>query len=112
MGGILPIEVAVAERKRLYSANCQISPESGKVLRIRCNNWQVTLRKWKEQLSGSSKGKWTHLLIRNLMVWLKKDHRQMDFCLTQVMFSYVTFNVYLLCMRPVECPECANCYRR
>ncbi len=54
----IPLMVIVAdERKRVCSATRWINPKSGKVLRVRLEERQVTLCKWKERPSGSSKGK-------------------------------------------------------
>ncbi len=58
---LTPIEIVADERTKVYSTTRRINPNGGKVLRVRCEERQVTLRKWKEWLSGSSKGEWTHL---------------------------------------------------
>ncbi len=49
-----------------YSATRWVKPKSAKALWVRREERQITLRKWKERLSESSKGEWTRLLIRNL----------------------------------------------
>ncbi len=79
---------------------------------VRREERQVTLHKWKEQLSESSKGEWTHLLIRNRDAWLERGHGQMNFHLTQVMSGHGAFKAYLFHMKLVESPECSNCDRR
>ncbi len=84
----------------------------GKALQVRRKERQVTFGKWKERLSGSSKGEWTLLLIHNLKAWLERGHGQMNFYLTQVISGHGAFNVYLFHMKLVESPKCANCGRR
>ncbi len=54
LAGILPIEIATDECRRVYSATHPIDVESGKVLCVRCDERQATLHKWEEWLSGSS----------------------------------------------------------
>ncbi len=66
LAGIHLIEIVADECKRVYSATPQINPKSAKALRVMHEERQVTLHKWKEQLSESSKGEWTRLLIYNL----------------------------------------------
>ncbi len=110
--GILPIEIVVDEHKRVYRATHQISSKSGKVLRVRLDERQVMLHKWKELLLGSSKGEWTHLLTHNLKVKLERCHGQTNFYLTQVMSGHRAFNVYLFHMKLAKSPECTNCDRR
>ncbi len=65
LAGIPPIEMVADERRRVNSATRQVKPKSAKALWVRREERQVTLRKWKERLSESSKGEWTCLLIRN-----------------------------------------------
>ncbi len=72
LAGIPQIEIVADERKRVYCATHRINPKSGKALWFRHEERQVTLYEWKEWLSGSSKGEWTHLLIHNLEAWLEK----------------------------------------
>ncbi len=99
------------ERRRVYGETYRVKPKSAKALRARREERQVTLRKWKEWLSKSSKGEWTCLLIRNLDAWLERGHGQMN-NLMQVMSGHGAFNAYLFCMKLVESPECSNCDRR
>ncbi len=108
LAGTLLIKIITDERKRIYSATSQINLKSGKALCVRREERQVTLCKWKERLSRSSKGEWTHLLKHNLEVWLERGHGQMNFYLTQVMSSHGMFNAYLFHMKLVENPECTN----
>ncbi len=107
-----PIEIVAYECTRVYSATCRINPNSGNTLQFRCEESQVTLRKWKERLSGSSKGECTHLLIHDLETCLERGHRQMNFYLTQVMSIHVALNAYLFRMKLAESLECTNCDRR
>ncbi len=111
-GKYTPIEIVTDECKRVYSATCLINPKSGKALRVRGEGRQVTFCKWKERLSGSSKGEWTRLLIHDLEAWLERGHGQMNFYLMQVMSGHGGFNVYLFRMKLVESLECTNCDRR
>ncbi len=112
LAGIPPIEIVVDECRRVYSATCRVKPKSAKALRVRREERQVILRKWKEWLSGSLKREWTRLLIHNLYAWLERGHRQMNFYLMQVMSSHGAFNAYLFRMKLGESPECCNCDRR
>ncbi len=59
LAGIPPIEIVADEHRRVYSATCRVKPKSAKALWVRHEERQVTLRKWKERLSESSKGEWT-----------------------------------------------------
>ncbi len=72
---------------------------------------KVTLRKWKEKLSGSSKGEWARPL-HNLEAWLERGHGHINFYLVQVMSGHGAFNAYLFRMQLVESLECTNCDRR
>ncbi len=92
------IEIVVEERKRVNSS------KSAKVLWVRREERRVTLRKWKECLTQSSKEEWARLLIRNFDVWLERGHGQLNFYLTPVTYSHGAFNVYLFRMKPTESP--------
>ncbi len=60
------VQLAMDEYKGVYSTTYRISPESGKAsLQISCDKKLVTLHKWEERLSKSSKGEWACLLINN-----------------------------------------------
>ncbi len=107
-----PIEIVTDECKRVYSATYRINAKSGKPLWVRCEERQVVLHKWKKQLSGSSKGERNCVLIHNFEAWLERDHGQMNFYLTQVLFGHGAFNAYLFHMKVAESPECTNCDRR
>ncbi len=98
--------------QHVYSATCRVKLKSAKVLRIRREERQVILCKWKERLSESSKGEWTRLLICHLDAWLERGHGQTSFYLTQVMSSHGAFNAYLFRMKLVGSPACSNCDRR
>ncbi len=56
LAGIPPIEMVADECRRIYSTTRWVKPKSAKALRVRREERQVTLRKWKERLSESSKG--------------------------------------------------------
>ncbi len=112
LAGITPIEIVADERRRVYSVTCWVKLKSAKALRVRREERQVTLRKWKERLSESFKGEWTHLLIRYLGAWLERGHGQINFYLTQVMSGHGVFNAYLFHMKLAESPNCSNCDRR
>ncbi len=99
------IEIVADERRRVYSATRRVKPKSAKALRVRREERQVVLRKWKERLSESCKGEWTRLLIRNLDVWLGRSHGQMNFYLTQVISGHGAFNAYLFSMKLADSPS-------
>ncbi len=96
----------------VYSAICRVKPKSAKALHVRCEERQVTLYKWKERLSESSKREWTCPLIRNLDGWLEKVHGQMNLYLTQLMSGHGEFIAYLFRMKLVEGLDCCNYNRR
>ncbi len=79
LAGILPDKLVINEHEGIYGTTHWISLESGKVLGVKCNERQVALYKWEEQLSGSVKGKWTYLLIHNLQASLEKGPGFVDF---------------------------------
>ncbi len=112
LAGIPLIEIATDEHTRVHSAACRINPKSGKSLLVRCEERQVTQRKWKERLSRSSKREWTRLLVHDLEAWLERTQVQMNFYLTQVMSGHGAFNAYLFRMKLAESPKCINCDRR
>ncbi len=101
-----PIEIVADEHRRVYSATCRVKLKSAKALRVRREERQVTLHKWNEWLSESSKGEWTRLLIRNLDTLLERGHGQ------QVVSGHGAFNAHLFRMKLAESPECSNCDRR
>ncbi len=112
LAGIPLIKIVLDERRRVYSTTRRVKLKSAKALRVRREERQVTLCKWKEQLSESSKGEWTRLLICNLDALLERGHGQMNFYQKQVMSSHGAFNAFLFRMKLAESPECSNCDRR
>ncbi len=107
-----PLQIVEDECKRVYSATRWIKLKSAKALRVRREQRQVTLHKWKERLSGSSKREWTCLLIHHLEAWLERGQAQMNFYLIQFMAGYGAFNTYLFCMKLADSLDCSNCDRR
>ncbi len=89
------IEIVADERKRVCSTTCRINPKNEKAVHLGCEGRQVTVRKGKEWLSGSSKGEWNCLLLHDLKTRLERGHGQTNFYLTQVMSSHGAFNTYL-----------------
>ncbi len=52
LAGIPQLRWLQMSNKRVYSMTHRISPRSGKMLWIGCNERQITLHKWKEWLSS------------------------------------------------------------
>ncbi len=65
----------------------EVSAGNGKALRVKCDDRQVTLRKWEEQLIGARKESGS-ILIHNIEAWWGRGRGQMDFYLIQIMLPW------------------------
>lgn len=69
---------------------------------------QLTSR-WQTVWDNSNKGRWTYRLIRELAPWLKRQHGEVSFHLSQVLTGHDCFGEYLHRFGKTENDSCALC---
>ena len=79
--GLLPIEVLMDERKRLYrrgkSANINVE-------QMKDEERQSSLRRWQEEWDKVDKERWTYRLIPHLDKWINRKHGSVNYYRTGV----------------------------
>jgi len=67
------------------------------------------MRKWQSAWDSSAKGRWTHRLVSKLEPWLKRNHGEVSFHLSQVLTGHGCFGEYLHRFGKTETDSCALC---
>lgn len=82
VAGIPSLDLQATLRKSLYDNRQNIDKE---IIRNRAN---ITLiETWHESWNNSTKGRWTHTLIKNVKKWFTRKHGQVDYHITQALTS-------------------------
>ncbi|KAJ8911986.1 hypothetical protein NQ315_003268 [Exocentrus adspersus] len=102
ISGTPPIHLLVEEHKNVFEGNSGY--ENNKEAR------QQTLRKWQAEWEAhEGTAQWTKRLIPNLQVWIQYAHRNMDYCLTQVLTGHGSFKSYTHRIGKAEKDRCYYC---
>ena len=103
LAGMMPIGIIVKEDEERYDLRG--------VEGARGHSRSFSMYRWQREWSSSSKGRWTHRLIPELLVWVDRRHGEINFHLTQVLSGHGCFRQYLHRFGHAEsaaCPSCAN----
>ncbi|XP_043481646.1 uncharacterized protein LOC122510808 [Leptopilina heterotoma] len=83
MTSIIPIDLLVLERKRIYKDKEHISRAEAK----RASRNQ-TMRKWQERWNNDDRGRWRFKLIPDISSWVKRKAGETDYHLTQFLSGH------------------------
>ena len=86
ISGVAPLDITAKDRSDRY--NDRREPGNGRTTEDPMSTWQ---RRWDE----STKGRWTHTLIRDIKPWVQRKHGEINFHLTQILSNHGCFGNYL-----------------
>ncbi len=109
ISGIMPPDIMALELKRIYDT----SKILGRSLTIeeQKEERQKSLNEWQNRWDETTKGRWTHRLIKNVKTWVERKHGQTDFYMTQLLTGHGCFREYLYKYghdNGVTCSFCGN----
>lgn len=89
ISGTTPIDLVAHERANIY--NHKQDERSKTIKRAK----ESTLLEWQNRWDRETeKAQWTKRLIKNVAQWVNCGHRNMDYCLTQVLTAHGCFRAY------------------
>ena len=104
IAGMIPIDLLAQERTRIYDRSAEVGrTEAADEAR------RQTLQTLQESWRAGTKGRWTHLLIQDIMRWLGREHEEVNFYLTQFLTGHGYFRYYLNKLCKVNTPRCKYC---
>lgn len=109
IAGFMPPDILAMELKRTYdktkTMGRRLTTEERKAER------EKSLHEWQKRWDETTKGRWTHTLIRNVKEWIERKHGETDFYLTQFLTGHGCFREYLQKYGHddgSDCPYCGN----
>ncbi|CAB0044424.1 unnamed protein product, partial [Trichogramma brassicae] len=100
LASIPSLKLLIDERSRLY--HCRLE-NVGSEERAR------TIEKWQSQWARSTKGRWTHRLIPNIIPWIERRHGEVNYHLTQLLTGHGCFRSYLCRTNNDTSDRCPAC---
>ncbi|CAB0042384.1 unnamed protein product [Trichogramma brassicae] len=100
LASIPPLELLIDERSSLYHRRLE---NVGSEERAR------TTEKWQAQWAHSTKGRWTHRLIPNIIPWIERRHGEANYHLTQLLTGHGCFRSYLCRTNNDTSDRCPAC---
>ncbi|CAB0037063.1 unnamed protein product [Trichogramma brassicae] len=86
LASISPLELLIDECSRMYHRRLE---NVGSEERAR------TIEKWQAEWARSTKSRWTHRLIPNIIPWIERRHGEANYHLTQLLTGHGCFRSYL-----------------
>jgi hypothetical protein len=103
IAGIIPANLLAEERGRLFRLAPPINDE------VKTMERELTIRKWQEEWDTTTKGRWTHRLIKDLNKWISRRHGSVGFRMTQCMSGHGVFGTYLQKIQKAPTGGCMYC---
>lgn len=106
VAGMMPIAIVVEEASELYeykSVNAVVTSDVRKRAR------EIALLKWQEGWSESDKGRWSYRLIPLIDPWLKRNHGEINYHITQFLTGHGCYRSYLHRFKNDSSPYCPRC---
>ncbi|KAJ8912170.1 hypothetical protein NQ315_006135 [Exocentrus adspersus] len=100
---VLPIDILVEERSRIYQVGGQINND------VRRRERETSIDKWQEQWASSTKGRWTYVLIPDLKEWTKRGHGEVSYQVAQFLTGHGNFKAFLSKIGKAEDEQCIYC---
>ncbi|GBP31828.1 Putative 115 kDa protein in type-1 retrotransposable element R1DM [Eumeta japonica] len=102
----LPLRVLAEERRNLYQRkrSTTLTPEEQ-----RTNKQRHNISRWQQQWDATDQVRWTHRLIPRIDIWLKRNHGEVNYYLTQMLSGHGCFRAYLHRFKHDDSSECPSC---
>lgn len=107
LAGMIPVDIMADEMRRVYERIIRQPDESkGK---IRMEEREASLTVWQARWSSSNKGRWTHILIPEIKVWINRSLGEVNYHLTQFLSGHGGYRRYLHRFGHDDSPICPAC---
>ena len=90
IAGTIPIDLLAREQKQIYDRGAEVGRAD-----VVSEAHHQTLQTWHERWRTVTKGRWTYLLIHDIMKWLGREYGAVNFYLTQFLTGHACFRYYL-----------------
>lgn len=97
---VIPIDLLARERKMIWDLQ-----KNGREINHECIRMQ-TLQEWQGRWSRERYGRWTAILIPDVISWYRIEHGETNYYLTQLLSGHGYFQEYLHRMGKTESPRC------
>lgn len=97
IAGIPPIDLLAHERRAIHNG---LAPKLAK---------EATLTAWQRRWDDAETGRWTHRLIKDLRLWVRRSHGGLSFHLTQMLSGHGCFSAYLVKIGKETSQTCRHC---
>lgn len=97
IAGIAPIGLQITERHERYNGVAKSIAR------------EHLMQQWQDWWDNSENGRYTHLLIPNIVRWINRKHGEVDYFVTQALSGHGCFNKYLHKFKRSNSPECKYC---
>ena len=104
IAGVIPIAHLARERQAMYRRRAEHSLETAKR-----EEREHTLRRWQEDWSNETRGRWTRRVIDQISPWIGRKHGEINYYLTQFLSGHGYFRSYLYRMGKVSSADCIYC---
>lgn len=102
--GTTPIDLLAIRRKAMYDQRQNLELQN--TLTETENTIAIT---WQSRWDNSSKGRWTHKLIKDIKKWKNRKHGSLNYWLTQALTGHGCFGYYLHKHGKLASAECWFC---
>lgn len=106
LSGTLPVELMAEEKTRIYHAKKQNAATEEFKNELRDELIKIWQTRWDQELL---KGQWTKCLIRSIEPWIKRQHGDITYELSQFLTGHGNFASYLKRMKIQDTDTCMYC---
>lgn len=103
-----PIQLMAEERAEIYRRRCD-DPSTDRHT-IAAEAKMTLMTRWQQIWDASTKGRWTHRLIPDVNVWSKREHREVDYYLVQLLTGHGCFKAYQRRFGLDDDDSCPTCH--
>ena len=102
----IPIDILADEMRTIYFHRLEYP---GQLAAIKAEERRTSMRKWQSRWESSLKGRWTFRLIPDVTLWMKNNHCELNYYVTQFLTGHGYFRKYLHRFGHDTSPTCTNC---
>lgn len=112
LAGTPPADLLATERRDSYVLLSELEPAErtltvrngiSKIVRDRLEN------KWQQRWTNEDTGRWTYVLIPELRRWIRREHGQVNYYMTQALSGHGSFKAYLKRFKISQQSTCDFC---
>ena len=107
---MIPIDILADEVARIYKRKMEALDYWSQIKNnVRKEERNFSLMQWNTRWQNSTKGRWTHRLIADVITWLNRNHGDCNYHLTQFLSGHGGYRYYLHRFKLDDSPLCPQC---